>query len=361
MKKLDFIYDPDKTGDDAVSVSDKRKRKFDVFPKIICLLIAIVVWLWMVNLNDTEATETKILKIDYVGMQEIADGNVMFYDIDKTEITVTVKGSNRDLKKYSDEEYSAYVDVTNLTAENIVPGAKITLPITVKTPENSSLKVIESNEFNVSMHADVYISKEVQFEVLVDKNQNESDTNTYEKIIAIDGDIENANVITISGPSALINLISRARYTINSNLLYKDGTNEFLDRKEFNGSKTKYPLVFMDDSYSSVKDSSRLVDYSTENIGVLVKVIAHKEVPVKVNVKGEGNGLVAHADPATIKICGAPSVLKDINEYTVVISDALEETKYIHQIALPNSWMLNEVAIENAETQIQITFNNTAN
>lgn len=357
MKKLDFVYDPDKKGDDAVMVSDTKKRKFNVLPKIICLLIAIIVWLWMVNLNDTEATETKILKVDYIGMQEVVDGNVMFYDMDKTEITVTIKGSNRDLKKYSDSEYSAFVDLSNLTADNIVPGEKITLPVTVKTPEDSSLKVDGSNTLNVSMYADVYISKEVQFEVMVDKSND--DTNTYEKLIAIDGATENSNVIKISGPSKLINLISRARYTINSNLLYSVGSNEYLDEKAFEGSISKYPLTFMDDDYSVINQTGGLVDYSTENIGVKVRVIAHKEVPVKVNIKGYGTDLVAHTNPTIIKISGAPSVLKQITEYVVEINDVAADTVYSHQIELPNAWMLNDVIIENPETQMQITFSNT--
>ena len=359
MKKLDFVYDSDKTGDDAVVVSDKKRRKkLDIFPKIICLLIAVVVWLWMVNVNDTEAMETKILKIEYIGMHDVADGHVMFYEIDKNEITVTVKGSNRDLKKYDDSEYSAIVDVSALTPDNIVPGEKITLPITVKVPENSSLKVTESS-FNVSMYADVYISKEVQFEVMVDKSND--DTNTYEKLIAVDGNIENSSVITISGPSKLVNLISRARYTINSNLLYRSGTNEFMDKKVFEGSASKFPLTFMDDDYSVVNETSRLIDYSTDNIGVQVKVIAHKDVPVKVKIKGDGSGLIAHTNPSTIRISGAPSILKEISEYSVEISDVSVGIVYSHQIEAPTGWIINDVNIENAETQMQIEFSNTTN
>ena len=360
MKKLDFVYDPDKTGDDAVTVSDKKRRKkFDIFPKLMCLLIAIVVWLWMVNLNDTEATETKVLKIDYIGMHEVADGYVMFYDMDKTEITVTIKGSNRDLKKYGDSEYSATVDVSGLTAENIIPGDKITLPINVKVPDDSSLKIAESNSLNVSVYADIYVSKEVQFEVMVEKDSD--DTNTYEKLIAIDGDIENQNVITISGPSKIVGLISRARYTINSNLLTRPVIGGFLDKKEFKGSESRFPLTFMDDDYSVVNETSGLIDYSTENIGVLVNVIEHKEVPVKVTVTGEGSDLIAHTNPMTIKISGAPSVLKEIDEYPVDMNDVSIGVVYIRQIDTPDVWISQGVTIENAEKQMQIDFSNTMN
>ena len=356
MKKLEFIQDPDKLGDDAVVVSDKKRRKLDIFPKIICLLIAIVVWLWMVNLNDTEATETKLLKIEYMGIQAEEDGNVMIYGIDKSEITVTIKGSNRDLKKYADSEYRAVVDLSNLDAKNINAGERITLPITVHTPQNSSLKVSESNDLNVSMFVDTYMVKEVPFDAMVEKSND--DTNTYEKIINIIGNDSGSNTITISGPSKIVGLIHYARYNIKSDLLLRPDGNGFADDKVFNGSDSQFPLTFLNENYHSVNGTDGMVNYSTEGIGVLVNVIAHKEVAVRVQVSAgaSGNSLTAHTSPGTIKIAGRPSVLADINEYLVTLPSASENATYPHTIVAPPTWSAYGVKIENTETQMQITF-----
>ena len=44
MKHYEFMKDPDKEGSEAVSVEHTRKRKHDIGPKIVCLLIAIIIW-----------------------------------------------------------------------------------------------------------------------------------------------------------------------------------------------------------------------------------------------------------------------------------------------------------------------------
>ena len=97
------------------------------------------------------------------------------------------------------------------------------------------------------------------------------------------------------------------------------------------------------------------------NIGVLVNVIEHKEVPVKVTVTGEGSDLIAHTNPMTIKISGAPSVLKEIDEYPVDMNDVSIGVVYIRQIDTPDVWISQGVTIENAEKQMQIDFSNTMN
>ncbi len=353
MRKLEFVQDPDKTGDDAVTVSDKKRKKLDIIPLIVCLLVAVVVWLWMVNLNDTEATEIKLLKIEYIGMQDAEHGNVMFYGNDKTEISVTVQGSNRDLKKYEDSEYHAIVDLSGYTVNNIEAGEKITLPITVTAPENSSLKILDSIDLNVSMLVDIYTIKHVPFDAMVAKLSD--DTNTYEKIVNNGTDTK----IAIAGPSKLVELISYARYNINSELLKKQDGKTFEDFKEFVGTETNtFPLTFLNEHYDPVKDTDGIIKYSTEDIEVDVNVIAHKEVPVKVQVRSgsQGNSLTATSTPGTIKIAGKPSSLADISEYLVTLNSAVENTVYTQSIVLPDEWAEDGIKIENPETQIQITF-----
>ncbi|MBE6583418.1 MAG: hypothetical protein E7649_00360 [Ruminococcaceae bacterium] len=349
MKKLEFVNDPDKTGDESVVVSDKKRRKLDIFPKLICLLIAIVVWLWMVNLNDTEATETKLLKIEYIGVQSAESGNVMFYGMDKTEVTVTIKGSNRDLKKYTDSEYHAVVDVSSFTPSNIVAGEKITLPITIQTPEKSSLSVSDSNELNVSMYVDTYMVKEVPFDAMVDKNND--DTNTYEKIVSIEGNNGKGNVITIAGPSKIVSLISHARYNINSDLLLTQDGVGFEDSKDFDGSVNEFPLTFLNEHYHIVNGTDGMIEYSTEGIDVSVNVTAHKEIAVKVHLNVEG--YTAHYNPSTIKIAGKPSALVGITEYPIVLDSPNE---VLLPIALLDGWNADDIWIESTEPAIRITF-----
>ena len=354
MKKLEFVLDPDKKGDDAVTVSDKKRRKLDIFPKLLCLLIAIVVWLWMVNLNDTEVTETKILKIEYVGLSGTDDGDIMVYGVDKTEISVTVKGSNRDLKKYANSEYSAVVDVSQLDDDQLESKSKITLPVSIIVPKDSSIKVVESQAFSVSMYVDTYLTKNVAFDVVVDKGGKE-DSNTYEKLISISDSTD--NTIAITGPSRLVSLIAQARYTVDSDLFLNTNGTGVVDYMHFKDGHL--PLTFHDEYRSQVNGTEGLISYSTENVAVTVNVIAHKEIGIKINVEDDSlaaGGLTAHANPATVKIAGRPSAVSGINEYLISLTNADVNVSNSHSLKAPQEWTNDGVWIENAETQIQITF-----
>ncbi len=360
MKKFDFVQDPDKTGDDAVVVSDRKRRKIEIVPLIVCFLIAVVVWLWMVNLNDTDAQEVKLLTIEYVGMQDPVDGNLMFYGIDKTEISVTVQGSNRDLKKYEDKEYHAIVDLSGFDPSKMKEGEKVTLPITIKVPENSSLRIVGSNDLSATMLVDRYTVKSVPFDVIVDKTHD--DTNTYDKAFTIADNDGTEGYITIAGPSRLVNLISYARYNISSELLKKaDGT--FEDTKTFTGTEeNNFPLSFLNEHYHVVNGTEGIVTYSTNGAVVVVNVIEHKEIPVRVEIRSDTptTDLIANTNPSSIKIYGSPSVLADISEYVIKMNNAVENAIYTQNIELPGAWALKGVKIENAESTIQITFTGNA-
>jgi hypothetical protein len=217
---------------------------------------------------------------------------------------------------------------------------------------------VDSNDLNVSLYLDVLTVKEVPFDVMVDKSND--DTNTYDKIVNITGNGDRGNVISISGPSKLVDLIHFARYYVNSDLLLDVNGEGFVDYKIFSGSDNKFPLTFLNEHYHAVNGTDGMINYETQNIGVMVNVVAHKEVPVRVQVSAgaQGNSLTAHTSPGTIKIAGAPSALAEINEYLVTLPGASENATYPHTIVAPAAWTEKGVRIENAETQMQITFSN---
>ena len=54
MKQYDFVSDVDESGKENVSVAHAPKRKkIDIAPMIICFFIALLIWIYMINLNDT--------------------------------------------------------------------------------------------------------------------------------------------------------------------------------------------------------------------------------------------------------------------------------------------------------------------
>ncbi len=299
MKQYGFVYDPDEQEEEAVTIKDKPKRKLDLFPRFVCLFIALLIWLWMVNFNETDVTETMVLGISLIGLEQL-DEDMMIYGLDKTEITVTVKGSNRDIKKHEPSEYTASVDVSKIDEIG-----QHTLPLSITTPSDSNVTVVESEPLNLSLMADIRAEKTVPFDVLVANAQDSGLIRySYESEYSI-------KEIEVTGPRSIVDTINSGRFNVNGNFVSTD------DEKDF----SNFQLTFLDTNLSEINVGNAIA-YSTENINVNVKAIAHKSIPLNVKVRGQGNELVPKPSVSSVEIWGIPSVIRTIDEYVISFSDA---------------------------------------
>ncbi len=301
MRQYEFMKETDENGKDSVNVSYKPKRKLDLFPRIVCLFIALIIWLWMVNFNDTDVTETMVLKINYIGLEALEDRDMMIYGMDKSEITVTVKGSNRDIRKHDADKYSAVVDVTGVDETG-----SHTLPLTVKIPEDINVTV-ESDPLNISLMADLRSEKEVEFDVLVTPAPD-SGLVKYSYLSYVEPEI---TYIKVVGPKSVVDQISSARFNVNGNFVSTNDQMQFSD----------FPLIFLDKNLSEI-DTLGTLNYSTDDIFVNVMASAHKTISLNVVVTGEGSHLIAKPNLSSLEIWGAPSVIRSIGDYTVEIERA---------------------------------------
>ena len=302
MKQYQFMKDVDENGEQTVNVAYKPRRRFNLVASLVCLIGAIAIWLAVVNINETDVTETMVLKITYEGVEELEARNMMIYGMDKTEVTVTVKGSNRDIKKHAVEDYSVVVDVSDL----ITTGSYI-LPLEIKIPDDSKVTVAPDSSLNVSLFCDVAAEKTVPFDVLVSTVQDI----TFESV-------QSHAEIVIRGPQKVLNDIESARFNADGNFAPKEDAKVYTD----------FQLVFLDKNYKEVEDGQS-VEYSTNGMSVAVSAIARKKVTVDVDVSGVGHDLSWELSTDTIEIFGAPSVIGNAGGYTIKLPTATEgKVKY---------------------------------
>lgn len=245
MKQYDFIKDPEKEGDEAITVDHTPKRKLDIGARFICLVIALFIWIYMVNIHDTDTTEMLTLKIDVVGVDALsANDDMMVYDMNKKTVNITVKGTNRDLKQYSDSEYKATVDVSKIstTGEHI-------LDIVVKTPDNSTISFVSADPANVSVWSDYKISKDIPVEALVIGAENHKNFTATPSI----------SLLKIEGPKGVLEMISVAVIEVGGNLL--------------NGQIREDVTVKFYDALHKEIDSKGSLTYSTEGLSVSISAI----------------------------------------------------------------------------------------
>ena len=307
MKQYDFMSDVDENGKEVVSVASAPKRKkIEFWPMLICFLIALMIWLYMVNLNDTSVTSTITIPIEVVGVDEIrAKNNLMLYGIDKTEIVITVKGSNRDLKRYTKDDYHAVVDVSEISTTG-----KHSLAVDITTPSATTITVDVADPTTISFFTDVSMTKQVPFDYLRGNwITNPNYTYTVEK---------STDFVEISGPKNIIDGIEAAKFRIPEE--------EYHTSRSFSG----FQLYFVDKNGDYVSYDNTIVSYSTAAIYVKVMVSTQKRIPVVVKLPDGRDDIIAKSDVETVVISGDPLLLNTVNEYTIVIAkDNVVSNSYV--------------------------------
>lgn len=335
MKQYDFINDPESNDENAVVVNDAPKRKLDIWPRLICLFIAIGVWLYMVNLNDTSVPSTITLTVNIDGVEALKDKGMMIYGYDKTTVTVTIKGSNRDLNKYSEDDYRASVNVGNINASG-----KHTLPIEITTPSGSSISVDNLEPLNMVIYSDESLTKTIPFDWV---KGDVVTIPTYSYSIE-----KSADFIKISGPKSVIETIESAKYIIEG---------EFYSSKTFTGFTD---IKFCDKNGDYVSYGKDLVSYSSSDINVYVNVLTKKSVPISVSILG-GGSLVGTATPGTVTLIGDPLVLSEIDKYIIYLTEAYIDRAAQVTLTSGSDQFKDGVTIEEEGATVLITFDYVQN
>ncbi len=302
MKQYEFMKDIDEDGNESVSVTNKPRRRLDLLPRLVCLFIALIIWIWMVNINDTDVTDTIVVKVDIVGLDALEQSGMMIYGIkDNSEIAVTIKGTNRDIRKYAETEYKAVVDVSGISEVG-----DFTRPLTLSMPTDSNV-TLESVLPDFTFKVDFKVTKVIPFDVVV-SNAQESGTMkySYESSYEMNGEIKEG--IEISGPKTAVDLIFSGRFNVDGSFALTRDDKDFSD----------FQLTFLDKNLSEVKVDDGIIKYSTADIDVNVKAIGHKNVPLRIDT---AKGIIAKSGTNTVEIWGAPSIIRGINEHYIDMRD----------------------------------------
>jgi YbbR domain-containing protein len=215
MKRYDFMKDPDATGSESITVEHAPKRKLDLFPRIACLLLALGIWIYMVNMNDTDMTETITLRIELTGVETLEEAGMMVYGVGERTVTVTVKGTNRDLKQFSESDYKATVEVGGLTEVKTN-----NLPINIELPKNTSI-VLDSAPGNVLVYSDYKEIKAINKISFALGSDAEGDFIGTPSVQSVE----------ISGPKSIVEKIAEVELKVDSELSDGLDVNHFSDVK----------------------------------------------------------------------------------------------------------------------------------
>lgn len=354
----------------------KEKLTNNLSLKILSLIVAILVWLLVINVDNPivtrsfVVTDVQLLNEAYID----ADGKMCMRDDEQEPIRVTVKAQRKVLDDLSVMDIRAVADLQQAVSLDTNP---VMVPISVTIGRIPS-ENIQVNPQNLSLHIE---DKETQeFVVNVAVGNNSKPEKGYEI-----GTLESSpEKIRITGPTSLINKIDKVTASIDVNGATSDVVKErevtVIDKngEEFSAQDMSYLNV------SKVYVTARLwkvrtdVKISAECSGTSAdgyQVESVTTTPNVISVSGSDEALAALAEQGNI--VSIPAEVIDISgkskdyEEKVKISDYLPEglklindssaDVFVHVNILPEGSTVCEIPTKNIKVEdmpdgMQVTF-----
>lgn len=329
MKQMDFQKERDENGRESVVIGKPNRRRIELIPALLCLIFAIAIWIYCVNINESDVTATFTVKLNVVGTESMSNGMSLYSNLNVSEVKMTVQGTNRDINKYSASDYSAYIDVSQIDSVGWS-----TIKIVTTAPESSSLTILSTDIDSISVYADVAAEAVVPLEI-------KEGSITHPLNYKISYNLEDGvNEITIKGPKTMIDEISRAEYELEG---------------EFNKSKliSGFSLNFYNRNGEliSANNSGELspssISYDTSKMKINVVVTA--PVALKIKATGSVPNYIYTVDPVTANVIGDPEMLNALSDYIIDMGDMGVGEHQVHitaeQLAYPEGVKLEEDVI----------------
>ena len=208
-----------------------KSHRFDVVALILCLVIAIGVWLYVMNSNQEITEKTIIITVDAVSQVEkdtnmsIIAGSELI-DYSKIMVELTVTGTKSAIEKYDDSQYIVELDTSALEEGK---AGKYNFSFKYTLPGNDvTFKSISPSYISTPVLVDVFSTVEVP--LTADYKEGGISSGTLESLTP-----KNIDKVKVSGPKSIIDNVGHAIVNVNlagyeKSTDIKSKTFEFLDK-----------------------------------------------------------------------------------------------------------------------------------
>lgn len=272
-----------------------KNRILDHFGlKVLSLIIAIVIWIIVANVDDyTTTKQISGIQIEFTNGDAITEKNKVYEVPDGTTMDIVVKGRRSVVEKLTNEDFKAVADLSKMSVTNAVA-------VNVSAVSSYVAKELTISYTDNAVNVAVEDKLEKQLPITVRANSEVADG------YAIRNKIASPNLITVTGAESVVNTIEEVVVDV--------------DVKGASASLSAYATpVFLDKSGNEI-DSSKF-DYDVEEVEVSVEVLKTKELNVRVKTTGEPKEGYAIASidyqPTSILVVGEAADLAKVDELVI--------------------------------------------
>ncbi len=287
-----------------------KNRILDHFGlKLLSLIIAIVVWIIVANVDDyTTTKQISGIEIEFINGDAITEKNKVYEVPDGTSIDIVVKGRRSIVEKLTNEDFKAVADLSKMSITNAVA-------VNVSAVSSYVAKELTISYTNNAVNIAVEDKLQKQLPITVRTNSDVAEG------YAIRNKTASPNLITVEGAESVVNTIEEVAVDV--------------DVKGADKSLSAYATpVFLDKNGEAI-DSSKF-DYDVKEVEVAVEILKTKELKVKVKTKGEPiqGYAVAGVDyqPTSILVVGEAADLAKVDD---IVIDDVDVTNLARDLEIP--------------------------
>ena len=287
--------------------------------KIVSVLVAVAVWLVVVNLDNPDKTQSFTIPIE-VKNDEVLASQGKVYEVyrESDKATIYVTGKRTLMETLSPSDFKATADLSQINYEK--SGDIKEIPVEVTAVRHEKDLTINQKTNNMLITIEDLSTK--QFNISGDPQGTPAEGYAVGEVTV------NPSLIKISGPQSVVSRVNRVAATIN----VEGATSDVSD--------SVAPVLY--DENNEVIDPARLT-MSHERVTVGVQMLGTKEVPVRCLTTGEpldGYQFI-HTEqaPERIVIKGLPTVLNidDAINLTGAMGDvenSIDITPYVEALGV---------------------------
>ncbi len=321
----------------------KLKLTDNLFLKLLSLLIAIVLWLAVVNISDAEGTESFPLGVALINTDVITENGKVFRVESNTDtVRITVRARRSVLNDLKQSDFTLTADMKNDLKYNSLIGIRVQC-------KNKNINVDEDvtlDRYNVQVS--IEDSATEQFPVIVRHNGEPANG------LVVGSLIPEQTVIKITGPVSMIEKIKLVEALV--------------DVTGLPGNAVKTCTLNLYDGADNPIDTKYLNFVGkSDGIDVTVSLLNTKTVPLKFNYSGtpaenyEITGITCK--PETIDIAGTSDVLKgisrlEISESAVNVDGIDDELQLVVDVTqyLPSGIILKDEETASVLVMVEVEY-----
>lgn len=318
-----------------------RRRRSNIGVMLLCLLAAFAFWCYVMNVDSPIYEETfSSVSLQVANNNNAAAGTAQndttaqytaISASDGSIVEVTLRGRRSVLSNLSDDDITAYVDISSATQ-----AGRQAFPVIVEAPAGTT--VVDYSPREMTVYVDRRGSKQV--DVVVRKDYPSMPAGYY-----FGEETLSDPTIVVTGPQSELDMVAAARLVLSRST-------------EITGSYTGAGELELIDASGNVINSSYL-HMSTTHVSCTVTVCTEKQLPLTTAFK---NGYWTNADatvsitPDHVTVRGPVETLASLTSLEVATLDettVLEDRTYNYGLRLPEGVELSQT-LDNVQVSVSL-------